>query len=132
MATQPSGPPSTKVTAMDWSDVTRFANDVGDLLGALQPLSTDIHNSDTFSVSPGSFSGATTLQSATAKVGNSLVSDYDWMVRLLGDIQTGLNNAVASLSKTDSLQKESGQTLLNDLTALNTDLTNGPSTTSGP
>jgi hypothetical protein len=111
---------------MNWDDVTRFASDVGTLLTALQPVSTHLNNQTTFTVLPGSFSDAGTLTGSVSTLGSSLQADASWMVRLLTDVQTGLDNAVKSLKNTDEVQKENGQKLLGQLQNVSSDLSSQP------
>ena len=126
MVTQPQGPPSTAVTAMNWDDVKRFATDVGDLLAGLQAVAPEMNNQSHFTIMPGSFHDAQLFATSTANLGTSLQTASTWMLRLLTDVQSGLTNAVTSLSGVDTLQKENGQSLLSQLQNINTDLSTGP------
>ncbi|GAA2030376.1 hypothetical protein GCM10009839_32600 [Catenulispora yoronensis] len=126
MTPQPLAPPSTDVTAMNWDDVKLFATEIGTLLADLQQIAPDLRQQSHFMISPGTFYDANQLTANTTALGTSLQSATTWMLRLLGDIQTGLTNAVTSLSGVDSLQKENGASLLSQIQNINTDLSSGP------
>jgi hypothetical protein len=127
MAATPAGPPAKDVTAMDWSDVTRFADDVKQLLDGLTAIAPGLNNQNAFTVMAGSFVDAKSLATAAASVGSSTQAEVVWLQRLLGDVESGLTNAVKTLSKNESLQQAGAQKMLSQLQNINTDLGSPPS-----